>query len=266
MAKAGIYIIYNHLSSKVYVGQSVDTGQRIRRHKCQLRAGRHFNLHLQSAWDKYGEDAFEFKVVQEISCDNQETLVGELNRLEQDLIRQMNAFGSGGYNLDSGGMNKIFSEESRAKMRKSHLGQKPYPWTDAMRQRSREANLGKILSPETRQKISKALIGYPAWNKGKRYKTHPCSEERKRKIGLAQVGSKNHNFGKTTPEAVKEKIRISNNGSKCYLAKLDETKVADIKRRLAAGESGRSLATEYGVAPTQISCIRLGKTWKHVAI
>lgn len=39
---------------------------------------------------------------------------------------------------------------------------------------------------ETKKKMSKAHIGIEPWNKGKGgYKTKPCSEERKRKIGLA---------------------------------------------------------------------------------
>ena len=266
MVNAAIYIIRNCISGKVYVGQSVNVRERVRQHKYQLRHGKHYNRHLQAAWDVYGEPAFEFIIFKQVTGDTREIIVGELNRLEQETIKQMGACGHGGYNMDSGGLNKVVSEETREKLRQSHRGQKSYVRTDIMRQRLREANTGKKLSVETCRKMSIASSGKPGWNKGKKYKTHPCSDERKRLIGLAQMGSKNHNFGKTTPEEVKEKIRMSNHGSKCYLAKLDENKVADIKRRLGDGESGISLAKEYGVAPAQISCIRLGQTWKHVTI
>jgi group I intron endonuclease len=266
MAKAGIYVILNRSSNKSYVGQSVDLGQRMRRHKHHLRAGRHVNRHLQAAWDKDGEGAFEFVIVAEVSRPDREGLVSELNRLEKDTILRRGSFGPGGYNMDSGGLNRVVSAETKARLKESRRGQKPYVRTDAMRRALRQANLGKRLSPETRLKLSMAAMGKPAWNKGKRYKTRPCTESRRRLISLAQMGSKNHNFGKTTPESVKDKIRAANCGSKCHLAKLTEDKVAVIKRRLQDGESGSALAKEYGVAPTQISCIRLGKTWRHVEV
>jgi hypothetical protein len=45
---------------------------------------------------------------------------------------------------------------------------------------------------------------------------------------------------------------------------LDEIKVADIKRRLAAGEKQKRLASEFGVALETIHSIKSGKSWKHV--
>ena len=48
--------------------------------------------------------------------------------------------------------------------------------------------LGKKISNETRKKLSASLMGRSVWNKGlSGYKTKPCSEERKRKIGLANA-------------------------------------------------------------------------------
>ena len=49
--------------------------------------------------------------------------------------------------------------------------------------------LGKKRDESTKLKISISRKGIPAWNKGKTgYKTVPCSEEKKRKISLAQIG------------------------------------------------------------------------------
>ena len=48
-------------------------------------------------------------------------------------------------------------------------------------------------------------------------------------------------------------------------SKLKERDVADIKRRLSLGESGSSLAREFGVNQSTVSCIQLGKTWANVA-
>lgn len=75
--------------------------------------------------------------------------------------------------------------------------------------------------------------GRAPWNKGlKGYRTQPATEERKRKVGDAQRGSKNHNFGKITSESVKQKCRESYRGSQCHLAKLDDEKVRSIKESL----------------------------------
>tara|TARA_B110000503_G_scaffold94145_1_gene141910 strand:- start:5115 stop:5864 length:750 start_codon:yes stop_codon:yes gene_type:complete len=65
----GIYIIKNNIDQKVYVGASKDTHVRLGMHKTQLRANRHHNIHLQNAYNKYGEDKFTFDILEE--CDEQ---------------------------------------------------------------------------------------------------------------------------------------------------------------------------------------------------
>jgi group I intron endonuclease len=58
--RSGVYIIRNRKSRAVYVGstsRSIDT--RLKEHLRYLRAGRHENQHLQHAFDKYGEGAFD---------------------------------------------------------------------------------------------------------------------------------------------------------------------------------------------------------------
>lgn len=119
----------------------------------------------------------------------------------------------------------------------------------------------------TKQQLERRKKTIP-WNKGMKgkYKLPPASEERKNKIGIAQIGEKNHNYGKKTPLEVINKIRISNCGSKCYLAKLTEDQVKEIKISLTLGVSGTELSRKYNVAKTQISAIKHGKTWRHVII
>lgn len=53
-------------------------------------------------------------------------------------------------------------------------------------------------------------------------------------------------------------------GSKNAFAKLTEKTVIEIRERISAGETGVSLALEFGVSTNVISGISLGKTWKHV--
>jgi len=54
-------------------------------------------------------------------------------------------------------------------------------------------------------------------------------------------------------------------GSKQNNAKLTEAIVETIKNRLVAGETGTSLAKEYGVAHGRIYDIKHGRSWNHVA-
>lgn len=61
---SGIYVIENILNGKVYVGSSVHIKRRTTIHRSCLRGGYHGNEHLQRAWTKYGESAFEFRIVQ----------------------------------------------------------------------------------------------------------------------------------------------------------------------------------------------------------
>lgn len=57
----GIYIIICLANSVVYVGESVNMPQRLYEHRMRLRRGAHENPRLQNAWNKHGEDAFEFR-------------------------------------------------------------------------------------------------------------------------------------------------------------------------------------------------------------
>lgn len=58
--------------------------------------------------------------------------------------------------------------------------------------------------------------------------------------------------------------RYKLHGSLNSQAKLTEAIVSNIKKRLLAGETGTSLATEYGVAHGRIYDIKHGRSWSHV--
>ena len=61
----GVYKITNTINGLFYIGS---TGQTFRKrwyqHRYQLRNKEHGNPHLQNAWNLYGEDKFEFSVLQ----------------------------------------------------------------------------------------------------------------------------------------------------------------------------------------------------------
>lgn len=53
-------------------------------------------------------------------------------------------------------------------------------------------------------------------------------------------------------------------GERHHQAKLTESDVQEIRRRLSTGERGRRLAKEYGVTETTISYIKNRKSWGHI--
>lgn len=64
---SGIYQIVNTLNQKRYVGYATNLRLRCKCHRVELRVNDHKNLHLQNAWNVYGERYFEFLVLQECS-------------------------------------------------------------------------------------------------------------------------------------------------------------------------------------------------------
>jgi group I intron endonuclease len=64
---SGVYQIINTVDGKVYVGSAMYLPQREASHRYYLRKGNHHCVHLQRAWNRDGEDAFAFEVLEEVS-------------------------------------------------------------------------------------------------------------------------------------------------------------------------------------------------------
>lgn len=64
MKYCGVYTITNRRTGRVYIGSSVDVVKRLRDHRYALRTGTHKNSRLQHSFTKYGEDTFDFEVLE----------------------------------------------------------------------------------------------------------------------------------------------------------------------------------------------------------
>lgn len=63
--KSGIYRILNIIDNKCYVGSAaVRFKERWSSHKSALNKNKHHSPHLQNAWNKYGEKAFIFEILE----------------------------------------------------------------------------------------------------------------------------------------------------------------------------------------------------------
>lgn len=148
--KSAIYGILNLLDGKIYIGSAIKINMRLSSHKSKLNKNTHINPHLQRAWNKYSELAFEFIVLE--YCDT-------LNLIEREQ-----------YWIDLTKSNDPMFGYNIRKKASSNLGLK-YPATAG--EKVRQANLGKIHTAEHRAKNSAANTG------------RVCKEETKIKIGLA---------------------------------------------------------------------------------
>lgn len=64
--KAGVYLISNNVNGKCYVGSTIYLDQRRKQYFIRLEHNKHVNKHLQNAYNKYGREAFEFEVLENI--------------------------------------------------------------------------------------------------------------------------------------------------------------------------------------------------------
>lgn len=156
--KPGIYVLANTQSGNIYIGQSHNLRKRIQEHKAMLRGNYHPNQHLQHAWNKYGEKAFVFKVLE--LCDS--------DRLDEREQHYLDVYVPKGicYNISSDVKSptrgKRLSEEHRKRLsekaqnRSEEHKQKLLlarhnraPITDETRARMSSARRGKKHTPET---------------------------------------------------------------------------------------------------------------------
>ena len=66
----GVYKILNKVNNKLYVGSSTFVQSRLRLHKSHLRKNKHVNKHLQSSFNKYGIENFQFLLIEECEESN----------------------------------------------------------------------------------------------------------------------------------------------------------------------------------------------------
>jgi hypothetical protein len=90
MPICGVYTIQLRLSDafqcpSVYIGSSVDIQHRFTAHGVFLRKGIHHNKALQSIWNAYGEEAFEFVILKELDSHVSER---DLRQAEWEYMRR----------------------------------------------------------------------------------------------------------------------------------------------------------------------------------
>ncbi len=163
--KSGVYAILNTVAKKAYVGSSVNARERLYSHKSKLRMGTHCNKYLQASWDKHGESAFVFDIIEFVAIEDliyrEQFWIDELDTVNRDHgynLREI-ADSNLGYKHSEGAksrLGRIPSDETRAKLVVANTGRKH---TDEMKAKVSRANKGKIMSVESRAKMSASRTG-----------------------------------------------------------------------------------------------------------
>ena len=117
----GIYCIKNKINGKVYIGSSNNIERRFKRHKTELNTKRHSNKYLEKAYNKYGEENFEFIILE--LCNEEKLIQKEICYISKyDSLNILK-----GYNLSIPIKHPSLTsnKEYRTILSKSKLGKKP---------------------------------------------------------------------------------------------------------------------------------------------
>lgn len=147
MKISGIYKIINRINGKYYVGSSKDIygGSRgyigrWKQHKNELNKNIHKNLHLQNSWNKYGEQNFDFVIVENI-----EPIRKKLLKVEQKYLDVAKLEKNKIYNVSFIAGRPEMTDDVKRKISLKNAGNKYC--------------LGRKLSNETKKKMSISKTG-----------------------------------------------------------------------------------------------------------
>lgn len=227
----GIYRIKNIINGWVYIGQTFSGFQkRCWQHRWKLRMGVHDNKPLQADWNKYGEQYFEFEVVEVI---DDERL---LNEAEIGRIRAARRSGKC-YNISDGGGGKRgvpMSEDAKA----------------VVGAKNREHMTGRKASTETKKKMS-------ATRKGKHR-----SPEVMEALRQSRIGSHHSDAAKSKMSRARIAASMDGRGN----VALNEDIVIRIKQMLMSGCTKSEIANSLGVAYHNVKSVDYGVAWNHVFV
>lgn len=169
---AVIYRIVNVVTDQFYIGSTDKPKRRKWEHWSELRRGAHHCRALQEAWLSYGEDAFEFEVVEDVGI--QDKFITEDMHLLQHAGKPQ-CYNTALTSLSPPSVTAQTAEKIKASMLALYSDKNNHP------------RLGKAHTAQTKERISQSRTGKGAGTAHYRY-GQTLSAEVKEKIGTAQRG------------------------------------------------------------------------------
>lgn len=198
----GVYLITNLINNKVYVGISTDLKTRIKKHYHSLCNNAHHNDYLQKSVNKYGLNAFSIQILEYVK---EEELLSKENAY-QGLYKSTDP--DFGYNILITDVNgslrhteetklkiglanqKPKTEETKLKISIALLGRKGHKHSEEHRRYMSQKMTGRIVSEDTKNKLSLAKKGVPSSLKGRKGEFFH-SEESKKLMSSQRIGNLN---------------------------------------------------------------------------
>jgi group I intron endonuclease len=223
----GIYKITQKSTGRVYIGQTkMKFKKRYWHHKWKLNNGRHDNKFLQNAWIKYGEDDFEFEVIESIDRND------DMNEKEIMYINKYDSYHNG-FNLTVGGD-----------------GKKGCPMPEHSKRIVGEKNRIKISgrkhNEETKRKMSISQLN----------RNQKLTSEHMEKLRQSRLGTKHNDSSKRKMREAKLGVGSAINTSQAY----------EIKRRLVNGEKIIDIANVLDIEYYIVKSILQEKAWTHIEV
>jgi group I intron endonuclease len=223
---SGVYAIINMVNNKVYIGSSKDIYGRWVQHRYKLDNNIHHSKYLQNAWNKYGKDNFEFKIIEVID----EKLLFECEQKWYDYYNSIGAKNT--YNM---------SDIARCPSYRATIDS-----LNEGKQCITMDQFNKIINYLCNTDISIPRIAKKL-NAPKRtiYQIYFKKQY--------SILTENYEF-----------IQRKNIGETASASILTEEKVMEIIKKLLNNEFSVDIASEYEVSATTIDDIYYHKTWTHL--
>ena len=229
----GIYRITNLINGKSYIGKTgMNFGDRWDSHRSLLNSGKHDNPHLQRAWSKYGQQNFEFEIVEKL--DNAK----DLNEREMFWIAEYRSCDKC-YNIHDGGdggmmLGKHLSEDTKRK-----IGEK-----------NRINMTGRKASVETKRRMSES----------QKLRFEKMSDEDKKAYGkrMSECAS-GYKWSDESKQSFAKKQHEKPNG-----ARFTADDIREIRKKRDEGMTLAALAAEYHTSTGNISNIVRRRRWANI--
>ncbi len=232
MNQSGIYIIQSKESGNFYVGQSVNLKHREQEHWSALHHEVHRNAPLQNAYNKYGREGLEFRILMYIPED-------ELTKWEQWCLDTWKPE----YNIatcaEASRRGTKFTPEQLKRLSDAHK-----------HQRGENHGQNKLMDKDVLEIRQRLSLGEPCTSIAKDF---PVTTAQIRNIRHGRAWK--HLGPLSVPDIVGERVGTS---------KLTASDVLEIRDRYVSGETQTQIAKDYPVLSPTISLIVNRKRWGHI--
>lgn len=244
LSEKGVYQFKNLVNSKLYIGSTIMTFEkRFYHHLSMLRANEHKNKYLQYSFNKYGEESFEFSIIEVCTKENcllrEQYWINKLEVIDKNKGYNINPLASGTPN-----MSKETIEKRRQTMLKRYANGELDHVKELCRQNGLKGKGKKLLNTE-HLKVPKTITPKVISSRIKR-----LNNNRKNKFPDIHVYDINMNYLGTWRSSIDlEEWSLINN-------------TLPFKSRFKSGKSGNPINVLKS-SNIQISC-KTGKPYKNL--